>query len=71
MVDFTARAVFVGGFEEKRAAGSKSALLISIADPREHRWTPAATSCLPPLDRRVRITGLVVFRPATGKSDQP
>ena len=33
MVDSTAVTVFVGVFEEKRAAGSKSAVLISIADP--------------------------------------
>jgi len=61
----------VRGFEEKRAAGSESAVLINIADPGPG-WTPASSSCSPPLDRSSGpSTGLVAFRPAIGKSDQP
>ena len=73
MVDSTARAMFVGGFEENRAAGSKSAVLISIADPRG-AWTDAdldfdqlLTTARPP----GADPGLVSFRPPIGKNDQP
>jgi len=65
--------MFVGGFEENRAAGSKSAVLISIADPRG-AWTDAdldfdqlLTTARPP----GADPGLVSFRPPIGKNDQP
>jgi hypothetical protein len=45
MIDSTAGAVFVEG---NGAAGSKSAVLIRIADLRGPRWTPTSTCCSRP-----------------------
>ena len=50
---------------------------VGVGGARQHRrpgpgWTPASSSCSPPLDRSSGpSTGLVAFRPAIGKSDQP
>ena len=55
MVDSAAVAVFVEGFG---AAGSKSAVLIGIADPRGPRWTPTSTCCSRPCSSRPTISCL-------------
>jgi len=68
MVDSTPRAVCVGSFGERRAAGPQSALLMNIADPAApadaglHQHSPPSIAAAG--------SGLVVFRPPIGKSDQ-
>src|SRR5665213_1368530 len=56
MVDSTVITVFVGVFEEKVAAGSKSAVLNTARRPRGSRWTPTSTSCSRPFLSRPTIS---------------
>lgn len=62
MSDSTVDAVFVGVCKEIGAAGSKSAVLISIADPRGPRWTPTSNCCSLPCSARLTMSCLRAAR---------